>query len=859
MAGGASWGSVLSTLVSYLQKLGLTVSLDGLNIPPKLKEVLVSIYLFYEKIQNAIPQLPDFDLRSQLMVLALAIPFLLDVLLVWFINPIGVTMTHVLDLIAFGVGTYFITSSIIGSWSLFNISIIAICVVFIALRIIFLFLTKQKDDFELYVLVDEICNYYMQGILPSKKCELSFKDLNISIHKFSQIIEIAPPKANLLVSYAFLFVSFAFFFLSFWCLDAFPIPYDFPEIITLLLPIFGIPLGVIFFVIYVLRLFHCGRYFLTLVKQFIRRWGLRILMMVLDLLYIPILTVLITMITPTYISCPKDEYLYYQVKDTDIPWFPFINHTASCRPCIDHELRSNFCDKKCSGMGELRMKQAPDLLFVNDIIIMTGGLILYTIVIVMLGLPWLWYYITKRNHKYIDRINVYGKTEEIKYGAIIHRLNSTGVFLFQDYKSKFAIWSVVLLGLKFVLMVLTVCQEIFSNNLIYVYPVYYGFTFGIHVYLKPYLYPFNTFFESSMEFMEAIFSIFAIITYSGVNIPEAVSFPISILMLIFPVFSVLFILCCEGKEGTKKDKSDPTIIRKADTKDVKEHRHIHISKNEKSKNEDEIDKKKKNKYFSRFKQIKRKVVSSGYESLVEVEAGILHPVESGARLPDFKQDYYKPNTSRAHNHPNGHNSRPATPLITVSGVPSHYPTRPQTAQIYNTDSDYDDSDSYSLMDDISSNVNIYKSSKHRKTKGLNSEVDMMSNGQREKKKKKNRHHHFHDQQRIEIDSDGEEHVVGNIVEIEDGMLDSILELRRKNEEYALDGLQVKECFTIKKKTAARRMTKMYKTLDVVLDGSTIDKLTTILNNAVIVGVIAVGWYLGTLMTSYQYSSNFTCG
>lgn len=862
MAGGASWGSVLSTLVSYLQKLGLTVSLDGLNLPPKLKEVLVSIYLFYEKIQNAIPQMPDFDLRSQLMVLALAIPFVLDVLLVWFINPIGVTMTHVLDLIAFGVGTYFLTSSIIGSWSLFNISIIAICVVFIILRIIFLFLTKQKDDLELYVLVDEICNYYMQGILPGKKCELSFKDLNIAIHKFSQIIEIVPPKTNLWISYVFLFVSFAFFFLSFWCLDAFPIPYDFPEIISLLLPIFGIPLGAIFFVIYVLRLFHCGRYFLTLVKQFIRRWGLRVLMMVLDLLYIPILTVLITMITPTQIGCPPGEYLYYQVKDKDIPWYPFVNHTATCRPCIDPEFRSNFCDKKCSGATELRMKQAPDLLFVNDVIAMTGGLILYTIGIVMLGLPWLWYYVTKRNHKYIDRINVYGKTEEIKYGAIIHRLHSTGVFLFQDYKSKFAIWSVILLGLKFVLMVITVCQETFSNSLIYVYPVYYAGTFILHVYFRPYLYPFNTFFESSMELMEFFFAIFAIIVYSGINIPEAVTFPISILMLIFPVLSVLFIFCCEGKEGTSKDKSDPTIIRKADTKNVKEHRHVHITRGEKpTKDEEEKERNKnRNQYFDRVNQIKRiPTPVNDYSSLIEIEAGTVLSVESGPRLPELKQEYYKPNTSRAHNHPYGHNSRPATPLIAVSGVPSHYPTRPQTTRVYDTDSDYDENDSYSLHD-IGSDVHVYGNrQKCLKEKGFKSDDEIGSNVQREKKKRKNRHHHYHDQQRIEIDSDGEEHVVGNIIEIEDGLLDSIMELQKKNDECALGDLQVKECFTIKKKTAARRMTKMYKTLDIVLDGSTIDKLTTILNNAVIIGVIAVGWYLGTLMTSYEYSSNFTCG
>ncbi|OHT13574.1 hypothetical protein TRFO_03331 [Tritrichomonas foetus] len=224
----------------------------------------------------------------------------------------------------------------------------------------------------------------------------------MAIFKFSKIIEILPPRANLLNSYSFLLVSLCCFFLSFWCLDAFPIPYDFPEIVSLLLPIIGIPLGFVFFVIYVLRLFHCGRYFLMLVKQFIRRWGLRGLMMILDILYIPILTVLINLITPVHIGCPQGQYLYYQVVNKDIIYYPFVNHTTSCLPCAESEFRSNFCDRKCSGMSELRMKLAPDLLFVDDILKMTCGLIIYTLGIVMIGLPLLWYYIIRRNHQYIN-------------------------------------------------------------------------------------------------------------------------------------------------------------------------------------------------------------------------------------------------------------------------------------------------------------------------------------------------------------------------------------------------------------------------------------------------------------------------
>ena len=849
MAGGASWSSVISTIISYLQKLGVTVSLDDTNLPDDMKNIISTVYQFFKRVQSWIPLIPDFDLRAQLMLLALTLPFLLDIVFVWFINTISFTIMHLLDLVAFGVGTFFLTYSIIAGWSFANISIMVVCFVFILLRIVFLFLTKSKNDVELYVIVDEICNYYMQGILPDKECELSFQELNMEIHKYSEITEIMPPKANLLHAYSYLAASFVFLFVGFWCLDAFPIPYDFPPIVSLFLTIICFPLGVVFFLSYALRLFHAGRVFLTKFKQFIRRWGFRLLMMALDLLYIPILSVLITLITPFYLGCPKDEYLYYQVKDESNFLYPFINHTVTCIPCLPVEYRSEFCDYKCSGISELRMKEAPNLLFVDDVLKMSTGLIVYTAVVIMVGLPYLWRYIIKRNYQYINRINVYGKTEERKYATLIHRLRSTGVFMFQDYKSKYVMWGVFLLGSKFILMLIEVLQETLATNLVFALPPYYLISFILHVTIRPFLYRFNTVLESIGEFMNLVFSIFTIFLFKGFTIPDYAILPISIVMLVVPVISVICLLFCEGKEGTKRDLEDPTFVRKANTKSVKNKK-----KNKGEEYQETVDEQENQNKKKRYR-IGKKSSGSIDKHLIETNPdGNANAVytqtltDCSSELSSVPKEYYKPYTSRVHYHPDGHHTRPATPLPTVSGVPSRYPTRPQTARIFDSDAENES--------DISSDTIFLDPL-------LNIDPDDQNN--KKIKKHKNRHHHYHDQESIIVDSKGNKQVIQNYLELEDGMLDSILELKLKGAEKRWEGqiypddTPIRECFTIKKNSAARRMTKMYKTLDIVLDGSTIDKLTKILNNAMIVGVVAAGWYLGTVMATYKLSSNFTCG
>lgn len=865
--GNASWGSVITTIITYLQKIGINCSMDSLNLPPELKRIVSFAYKFYEEVENIIGSLPDFDLRSQLMVLSLALPFVLDVFLVWFINPIGLTLTHVLDLVSFGVGTYFLVTSIIDTFSFLNICIFGVCAIFIILRILFTFLTKPKNDIGLYTLVQEICNYYMAGILPDTECEITFRDLNKAIHKFSQIIEVVPPKANLASTYVFLISSTVLFFIGFWCVDAMPIPWDFPGAAKVIIPVIAFPVAVVFFVIYVLRLFQCGRVFITKTKAFLRRWGLRLLLMALDLLYIPILTCLIGMMTPAKIGCPPGEYLYYMVKNSENPIYPFVNHTAECRPCREEfELLSDQCQRKCSGEKLLRMKESPDLLFANDVVYISGGIILYVIGAVMVGLPILWYYIIRRNKKFINMVNVYGETAELKWATLIHRMKTQGTFLFEDFAPKQAFWGVVLLATRFILMALTIIADNIVPQLIFLIPVYYVTTFTLHVYYKPFIYRFNNIFESTMEFMNMVFAVFTCIVYCGVTIPDVATLPFAVIVLAVPVISVPFVLCCEGKEGTEEDEADPTILRKADTKSIKEHKKLKKKKkddqgiyNQMLNDEDAIQsvvpvtaiEHASSHSIPQFDSKRNK--DEPYKPIVD-HLKISDETESSDSDYSDEIQMHRPYTARASEHPNGHRTRPATPTEQVHGLKDHLISHSKsTNNIFASRGTTEKTESQKPMSDT-------EKRKDDDDDDDDFDFDTDSGSGSSTNKRKRKHFHYHDAKEEKNENSGEE-TLPMKVEMEVRLITSIDGFNEMNKTDQTvnpeEGNQIK-AFVVKRRTMARRMTKMYATLDSILDGSTIEILTKILNAAVLIGVVACGWYLGALLTKYELATNFNC-
>lgn len=733
--GAVSYSQVIVTLFTYVQRLGIASSFPGIKIPSQLQKFLVLLVNFYNTIEASVPDVPDFDFRSQLVLLSVGIPLLLDIIFIWFIFPFYDVIMHVIDVVGLGCFTYFLTTGIVVSFDSVTTTWTIVTAVYILSRIVLMFYNKNKTNDQLFELVRSICSFFMSHVMPQAKQTITFKELNQQIRKFSKLIDIVPEKGVYWKAAIWLAFGLIFIIGGFVCLGMFFDPGKLPEYARIIPPIFLLPMGFICWIAFMLKMFPCGRKFIVYFKQFIRRWGLRFLMLALDVLYIPIIQCLIYHMTPTPQGCDPDYYFYYQHKG-DSFLDPFINKSVECLPCA-RKLSDDICIQMCSGEKKLRMKSSPALLFVDDVLGIMGGVVIYTLVVIMVGVPLMWFLLVRRNTGFVRNINVYGRTSEEKWEAITNRLHTTGIFIFQDFKFEKCYWCVFLIVMKLIQMIIEVVAEIIYPPFVIASPIYYLFSFAVTWYFKPYLHKFNNILETLLEFVNFIFSIVVVISYFGYAIPEVMSLPFTILLLGIPIVSCFFIVCFDDVRGTKEDEDDPTFIRKVVTKNIARKSSV-------------------------------KALPKPKDDMEQL------------LLPDNEED-------------------------------NEYETAGTTDKL---------------------------------------NIDVKDDEEEKKKVEED------DQSQWEYADCDDQHCI-----LEDGMLDTMDEAIQREKDSLISPEESAPllAFEVRKTKCAKLMTKMYETLDVVLDGSTIELLTRILDTVVLFGAAATGWYLGTLFAHHEKDIDIVCG
>lgn len=733
--GAVSYSQVIVTLFTYVQRLGIASSFPGIKIPSQLQKFLVLLVNFYNTIEASVPDVPDFDFRSQLVLLSVGIPLLLDIIFIWFIFPFYDVIMHVIDVVGLGCFTYFLTTGIVVSFDSVTTTWTIVTAVYILSRIVLMFYNKNKTNDQLFELVRSICSFFMSHVMPQAKQTITFKELNQQIRKFSKLIDIVPEKCVYWKAAIWLAFGLIFIIGGFVCLGMFFDPGKLPEYARIIPPIFLLPMGFICWIAFMLKMFPCGRKFIVYFKQFIRRWGLRFLMLALDVLYIPIIQCLIYHMTPTPQGCDPDYYFYYQHKG-DSFLDPFINKSVECLPCA-RKLSDDICIQMCSGEKKLRMKSSPALLFVDDVLGIMGGVVIYTLVVIMVGVPLMWFLLVRRNTGFVRNINVYGRTSEEKWEAITNRLHTTGIFIFQDFKFEKCYWCVFLIVMKLIQMIIEVVAEIIYPPFVIASPIYYLFSFAVTWYFKPYLHKFNNILETLLEFVNFIFSIVVVISYFGYAIPEVMSLPFTILLLGIPIVSCFFIVCFDDVRGTKEDEDDPTFIRKVVTKNIARKSSV-------------------------------KALPKPKDDMEQL------------LLPDNEED-------------------------------NEYETAGTTDKL---------------------------------------NIDVKDDEEEKKKVEED------DQSQWEYADCDDQHCI-----LEDGMLDTMDEAIQREKDSLISPEESAPllAFEVRKTKCAKLMTKMYETLDVVLDGSTIELLTRILDTVVLFGAAATGWYLGTLFAHHEKDIDIVCG
>jgi len=326
---------------AYVQNLGCIASTADTNIPPKIKDILLTFSSFLEKIVVLIPNVPQIDIRSQLILEAIALPMILDILFEWFLMPFITALIHTIDLISMFFLAYFGFSFYEGGRNVLSIIIVAVTGVYILGRLIYLFFIKKKQKMiDMLHLGIEVCHHYLDGIIKTKEGQktLTFAELNEQISKFSSVIEITDDSSvRIVTKLPTFFISLICIFVGLVGLGLIPsVPNFLPINLRAFLPYVLLGLGGILFITFSLRLFKCGRNLIIKFKILCKRYGLRILMLILDILYIPILTIFVSHVFPTKNhKCPVG---YYREFNVSVPqsyamFKDFIQHNTSCVPC----------------------------------------------------------------------------------------------------------------------------------------------------------------------------------------------------------------------------------------------------------------------------------------------------------------------------------------------------------------------------------------------------------------------------------------------------------------------------------------------------------------------------------------------
>ncbi|OHS95934.1 hypothetical protein TRFO_37926 [Tritrichomonas foetus] len=561
--------SISSTVVSffsYFQNIGCTITLPSLDIPPEMMKILNAVRNFLATIQDLFPQLPQFDIRAQLIIIAVAIPLVLDIVFVWFVQKLSSILLHIFDIICIAGFAFCLANGVLGGFTAYTYALVPVTGLYILVRIIYKSCKSKSGTFGLVQIANCVCGHFLYGILPNIQNELSINDLNKIIGSYSEVVQIKEKKASACGTFTFFIISAICIVITLFCEGiGFELGNYLSPIFLRALESLAIIFAFLFMLIFFLRLFACGRRIILWFKQFCKRWGLRLLMLALDLLYIPILTLLVSnvMVTKSN-SCPVGQYLYVVPSSSNKLISAFLNRKSVCVPCnySYSSLTYTECREACSGKQEYRLQDDPSLRFYEDVFRANISFILYTVFVVMFGIPILWYSIIQRNKTYAYCVNVYGTCPSDKWLRLVNRMKTTGIFLFVNYKFNSSAWSVFYLFVKFSVMIITTIAGRIYSTLTYVLPVFYLIVFILICKVRPYLYQFNNILDGILYLTQILFSLVPVLAVFGITIPDSASVPLSIIITVVPVVSIIFLLFCKRKHVDFEH--DPTFVQVLD-------------------------------------------------------------------------------------------------------------------------------------------------------------------------------------------------------------------------------------------------------------------------------------------------------
>lgn len=570
--------SIINSMITFWQKLGVTSGVSSFPLPGKVREFLELAENFFQTIVSILPSVPNLDARGILVCMSFGIPFIIDFIICWFIMRFYEALLHIFDIIASIALAFSVATLIFAKMSFILWMILVISATYLGIRVIIVFIcaVHKNQRRTLEQMIHEVKHHFLSGIIPGIKSRYTFKQINEHLHHYTRHIVLIPKRSKFYVSFLLIVVGLILVVVS--LLVAGVGNLDIPATLKAFFPPFGIVISVLLVIVGLLKLTMCGTKFMMKVKKFAKRWGIRLLMMFIEMLYIPIVTSLTNHVCITKNECPVGYFPYVKYDLSD-PFDSFISHNVTfelCNGSYYNETSNEYVQtglnctnaEKCNGYSYFTIATEKQLT-IKDIFGVSGLGIAFSLGVIMIGVPFLWYKLISANKLIISVVEVYGNTIESKWHHLVKRMKTTGIFLFCEYKHNHAFWSVFDLLSKAVLLIISIISEFYFAEFIFALPVF-NLTIAIILCINmPYLYTVNNILDIILNILGAVYSAFPCCAYFGVEIPALAGYIICILLVVIPIIS-LVILWYKYVSDINGDDDDPTIVMEISEKEQKE-------------------------------------------------------------------------------------------------------------------------------------------------------------------------------------------------------------------------------------------------------------------------------------------------
>jgi hypothetical protein len=198
------------------------------------------------------------------------------------------------------------------------------------------------------------------------------------------------------------------------------------------------------------------------------------------------------------------------------------------------------CNVRCNGLTELHNNISQHLIFGRDIMGMTGPLLIYAFLAVVVGQPIWWAYLIAGNKDIAWSIPCYGETSERKWAWLSEKLVSPGVFLFYQYRHDRTWWGWFVPITKILCVIFAEITEFTTGAVSWGILILHIAILVLNVVFWPYRFKVNNIFDVATSASNVVLTILALANFYSNHFPSAVMTPITIILVVLPLLALVY-------------------------------------------------------------------------------------------------------------------------------------------------------------------------------------------------------------------------------------------------------------------------------------------------------------------------------